>query len=100
MPPAIPPRKKYQTMYHSHCGGETKCSIIALLLPTALAEREDRADDAEDSRHQGSEVAGRVVPARQHGALGRGQPVDLRLVGQQEQRVQAAVLLVAVEARL
>src|SRR5262245_54896317 len=24
-PPASPPKKKYQTMYHSHCGGATKC---------------------------------------------------------------------------
>src|SRR5499426_606717 len=100
MPPAIPPRKKYQTMYHSHCGGETKWSIMALLLPAALAEREDRADDSDHGRHQGSEVAARVVPARQHGALGRWQPVDLWLVGYQKERVQSAVLLVAIEARL
>src|SRR5215510_9792117 len=87
-------------MYHSHCGGETKWSIMALLLPAALAEREDRADDSDHGRHQGSEVAAHVVPARQHGALGRWQPVDLWLVGYQKERVKAAVLLVAVEARL
>src|SRR5215467_7376089 len=100
MPPAMPPRKKYQTMYHSHCGAVTKCSIIALLLAAALAEREDGADDTQHGRDQRPEVAARVVPARQHRTLGRGQPVDFRLVGQEEQRVQPAVLLVAVEARI
>src|SRR5438093_11294199 len=96
----MPPRKKYQTMYHSHCGGVTKCSIIALLLPAPLAEREDGADQAQRRRHQRSEVAARVVPARQHGALGRRQTVYFRLVGQQKERVQPAVLRVAVQARL
>src|SRR5215470_3280557 len=100
MPPAMPPRKKYQTMYHSHCGAVTKCSIIALLLAAALAEREDGADDTQHGRDQCPEVAARVVPARQHGALGRGQPVDFRLVGQEEERVQPAVFLLAVEPRL
>jgi hypothetical protein len=37
------PKKKYQTMYHSHCGGATKCWGMALLLAAALAEREDGA---------------------------------------------------------
>src|SRR5207302_849456 len=52
----MPPRKKYQTMYHSHCGGATKCWGMTLLLPAALAEREDRADDAEGGRDQVAEL--------------------------------------------
>src|SRR3989442_3182017 len=93
----MPPRKKYQTMYHSHCGGATKCWAMALLLPAALAEREDRADDAEGSRDQRAEIAAHVVAARPHRVLRVGQPASLRGVGQPEPGLQTAVLLVAVQ---
>src|SRR5262249_22402499 len=96
----MPPRKKYQTMYHSHCGAVTKCSIIALLLAAAVAEREDGADETARGRDQHAEVAAGVVAAWQHGALGGRQPVHFRLVGQEKERVQPAVFLLAVETRL
>src|SRR5436853_641757 len=46
------------------------------------------------------QVAGNVVAAGKHRAFGARQAVGLGLVGEQEERVQAAVLLVAVEASL
>src|SRR5215831_20157588 len=96
----MPPRKKYQTMYHSHCGAATKCSGMALLLPAAIAERDDGAHDAEDRRHQRAHVAPDVVASGQHRVLRAGQPVGLGLVHEEEEGVQAAVLLVAVEPGL
>src|SRR5262245_55397539 len=87
-------------MYHSHWGGATKCWTMALLLPTPLAEREDGGDDPEHRGDEGAEIAPGVVTARQHRVLCVGQAVRLRLVGQQEEGVQSAVLLVAVQLRL
>src|SRR5262245_1737407 len=99
-PPAMPPRKKYQMMYHSHCGGATKCWGTSLLLSPAIAERDHSADDPEHGRHQRAQVTLDVVAARQHGVLRVGQPVGLGRIGQEEQGVEPAVLLVTVESRL
>src|SRR5262245_35789628 len=97
-PPARPPRKKYQTMYHSHCGGAAKCWTMALLAPAPVAEREHRADHAEDGGDEHGEISPGIVAARQHRVLRLRHAVHLGLVGQEEQRVEPPVLLVAVEA--
>src|SRR5215831_2206425 len=96
----MPPRKKYQTMYHSHCGAATKCSGMALLLPAAIAERDDGAHDAEERRHQRAQVAPDVVASGQHRVLRAGQTVGLGLVHEEEEGVETAVLLVAVQPGL
>src|SRR5262245_54653210 len=95
-PPARPPRKKYQTMYHSHCGGTAKCWTMALLAPAPVTEREDRPDHAEDGGDEHREIAARIVAARQHRVFRLRHAVYLGFVGQEEQRVEAAVFLVGV----
>src|SRR5215470_517953 len=73
---------------------------MALLLPAATAEGDDGAHQAEDRRDQGAHVAADVVASGKHGVLRVGQPVDLGFVHEEEESVQATVLLVAVEPRL
>src|SRR5262245_2519111 len=87
-------------MYHSHCGGATKCCGMALLLSASLAERDHRADQAQHGRRQRAEIAPEIVAARQLRVRCVGEPVHLGLVGDEEEGMEPAVLLVAVQARL
>src|SRR5262245_36067346 len=96
----MPPRKKYQTMYTPTAAERRSAEAWPLLLPAATAEGDDGAHDAEDRRDQGAHVAADVVASRQHSVLGVGQSVSLGLVHEEEESVQAAVLLVAVEPGL
>src|SRR3990172_8054500 len=82
-PPAIPPRKKYQTIIISQLG----ILSIAASLP-AVAEREQRAEPDEDRRADGQERVRDDVPLRELRAV--RQVVGAGLRQEQEERVQAA----------
>src|SRR5574341_1430855 len=90
-PPAIPPRKKYQTIIISQWG----ILSIAASLP-ATAEREQRPEPDEDRRADGQERVGDHVPLREFRAV--GQVVRAGLRQEQEERVQAAEEAVRVRA--
>src|SRR6266850_1300248 len=107
-PPAIPPRKKYQTMSRCQSGdlsmaailGVTGAPGIAAIGPAPLAEGEQRSDAHEERRPDGQQ---RV---HDHVALGKGrllrQRVGCRLVEEEEERVepaQGAIAVGAVELR-
>src|SRR5262245_63464454 len=90
-------------MYQCHSGGATKCCGMALALHrsrAAIAERDDRAQDADHRGDQRAQVPSTVVPARQDRVLRVGEPVGFRLVRQEEERVQPTVLLLPVELGL
>ena len=42
-PPEMPAKKKYRRMYHSQCGGTTKCSLGITLSPTLSQGRGSQA---------------------------------------------------------
>src|SRR5712691_2786214 len=84
-PPAIPPRKKYQTIRRCQSG---LLSIAVPLVAAAIPEGDDRPHADEDRR------AHREQGGDHHVALGQerlfGQAVRGRLVEQEEKGVQAA----------
>src|ERR1700730_745648 len=97
-PPAIPPRKKYQTMSRCQSGDLSMAAVlgVAAIGSAPLAEREERPDADEERRPDGQQ---RV---HDHVALGKGrllrQRVGRRLVEQEEERVETAQRAIAVGA--
>src|SRR5438045_3418220 len=81
-PPAMPPRKKYQTIIISQCGALS----MAVSVPTARAEGEQRPEPYEHGGADREQRVGDDVARRQLRA--RREVVGLRLREQQEERVQ------------
>src|SRR5438067_9805123 len=82
-PPAMPPRKKYQTITQCHSGDLS----IAVSLAAALAESHDRAHADHQRRADRQERVREDVPLRQERLL--GQIVGRGLVEQEEERIEA-----------
>src|SRR5439155_24680449 len=103
-PPEMPPKKKYARIHHSQFGGAAKCSAggIGLLVHPLGAEREHAGNEADDGGDEAARVPREVVAARQRRILSARQLVDLGLVHEQEEGVEAPVHLrvAAVELRL
>src|SRR5512136_3079871 len=96
-PPAMPPRKKYQTIRRCQLG----VLSTAVPLSPALAERQHGPHADEQRRTHGEQGIDQHVALGQERLL--GQLVRRRLVEQQEKGVeppQRAVLVCAVELRL
>src|SRR3954470_17554282 len=101
----MPPSTKYPRIHHSQFGAAAKCSAGGIGRLSAgharAAEREDAGDEPSDRGHGAAEITGHVVARWELRVLGVRQVVRLRLVHQQEERVEAAVHLriAAVELR-
>src|SRR4030095_13819264 len=82
-PPAIPPRKKYQTIIISQCG------VLSLRAPlVAVAECQEHAEAYGQGRTDGEQRVDDDVALRQLGIV--RQVVSRRLGQQTEERVEAA----------
>src|SRR5438093_15196 len=107
-PPAIPPRKKYQTMRRCQSGDLSMAAILDLTVraraglgrAAALPEGEQRADSDEQGRADGQERIHDHVALRKRGLLGQG--VGRGLVEEEEgvEPSQGAVGVGAVELRV
>src|SRR5919204_5105811 len=72
---------------------------VDVLFPAA-PEGNQSGEASKDGGDDRAEVAGHIVAAGAHRAFGARELVGLRLVGDQEERMQSAIFLLAVDLRL